>query len=93
MCRCASILTIAYLSYVESVVTDQHLGGYLEMNNDERYSDPEATKYLRLAEGTLAIWRCTKRYPIPYIKVGSRVFYWKRDLDAFLESQTVRDGV
>jgi len=60
---------------------------------DERFSHKESAAYLRVTPDTLNVWRCEKRYPIPYIKVGSKVFYWKRDLDAFLESRTVREGM
>lgn len=34
----------------------------------DRYSPQEAAKILGVAPETLAIWRCTKRYPLPYIK-------------------------
>lgn len=60
---------------------------------DERLPHKESAAYLGITSDTLNVWRCEKRYPIPYIKVGSKVFYWKRDLDAFLESRTVREGV
>ena len=38
---------------------------------------------------TLAHWRSQGRGP-PYIKSGARVLYWGRDLNAWLESRTVR---
>lgn len=56
----------------------------------ERIPHREAAEYIGVSENTLSVWRCTKRFDIPYIKVGSKVFYWKKDLDTFLESQTVR---
>lgn len=57
----------------------------------ERLNSKEAAEYLGVMENTLSVWRSTHRWSnLPYIKVGSKVFYWKRDLDAFLESQTVR---
>jgi hypothetical protein len=49
-----------------------------------------AAEYLSLRPGTLSVWRCTKRYPLRYIKLGARVRYRRRDLDAFLEARTVR---
>jgi excisionase family DNA binding protein len=49
----------------------------------------DAAKYLGVSEQTLAIWRCTKRYPLNYIKVGRLVRYRVTDLDAFLEQRTV----
>jgi Helix-turn-helix domain len=33
---------------------------------------------------TLASWRCNKRYPLAYIKVGGSVRYDERDVIAFL---------
>lgn len=60
---------------------------------DERLPHKEAAPYIGVTENTLNTWRCTQRYPIPYLKIGSKVFYWKKDLDAFLESQTVREEV
>lgn len=52
-------------------------------------STAEAAAYLDLKEGTLAIWRCTKRYSLTFIRVGRRIQYRKSDLDAFLASRTV----
>ncbi|MDA3922619.1 MAG: helix-turn-helix domain-containing protein [Salinisphaera sp.] len=36
---------------------------------------------------TLAVWRCTKRYPLRFLKVGSRVRYRQADIDAFIDSR------
>jgi excisionase family DNA binding protein len=49
----------------------------------------QAADYLGVSVGTLEVWRCNKRYPLPFIKVGRLVKYRKSDLDAFLESRTV----
>lgn len=48
----------------------------------------DAAAYLDIGPQTLANWRCTRRYPLPYIKVGSRVKYRKCDLDEFLAKRT-----
>lgn len=48
-----------------------------------------AAVYLGVKESTLAVWRCTKRYPLPFIKVGRLVQYRKSALDAFLVSRTI----
>ncbi|RLM48864.1 DNA-binding protein, partial [Halorubrum sp. Atlit-28R] len=34
-----------------------------------------AAEYIGVEKTTLAIWRCTKRYPLPYVKVGRLVRY------------------
>lgn len=38
---------------------------------------------LGVSTTTLSTWRCTKRYPLPYVKVGRLVRYRLADLDAF----------
>lgn len=38
---------------------------------------------LGVSTTTLSTWRCTKRYPLPYVKVGRLVRYRLSDLDAF----------
>lgn len=51
----------------------------------------EAAAYLGVTESTLAVWRCDKRYNIPYIKVGHLIKYRLNALDAWLESRTKGD--
>jgi excisionase family DNA binding protein len=38
---------------------------------------------LGVSTTTLATWRCTKRYPLAYVKVGRLVRYRAGDVDAF----------
>jgi hypothetical protein len=49
----------------------------------------EAAKFLGKAPGTLVVWRSTKRYDLPYIKIGGSIRYDMDDLIAFVESQRV----
>lgn len=46
----------------------------------------EAAEYLGISKQTLAIWNCTGRYRVPFIKIGRLVKYRKSDLDAFIAS-------
>lgn len=56
----------------------------------ERLLTPaEVADALGVAVVTLELWRCTRRYPLPYVKVGSRVRYRPDDVRAFLASRTV----
>jgi len=55
-------------------------------------STSEAAEYLGTTIGTLEVWRCSKRYPLAYIKVGRLVKYRRADLDQFLESRRVVPG-
>jgi excisionase family DNA binding protein len=52
----------------------------------------QAAQYLGVTPGTLSVWACTHRYDLPYVRVGRSVRYRLRDLEAFLESRTVRPG-
>ncbi|MEI8572634.1 DNA-binding protein [Methylomonas sp. LW13] len=56
---------------------------------DEILGNTDAADYIGVTPRTLEVWRCTKRYQIPFIKVGRLVKYRKSALDAFLESRTV----
>jgi excisionase family DNA binding protein len=45
----------------------------------------EAARYLRITAATLLRWTVHRKHNIPYVRVGGRVLYSQRDLDAFLE--------
>ena len=47
----------------------------------------QAAAYLNIKPQTLSVWLCTKRYPLPYVKVGRCVRYQRADLDAFIASR------
>lgn len=49
----------------------------------------EAAEFLGVKEQTLAAWATTKRYALPFAKVGSLVRYRLTDLEAFLASRTI----
>ena len=57
--------------------------------DDPLLSNSEAATVLGISDGTLEVWRSTKRYVIPYIKVGRLVKYRRSALDQFLEQRTV----
>ena len=48
-----------------------------------------AAEFLGVKATTLAVWAATKRYPLPYIKVGRLVKYRLSDLEAFVEGRTI----
>ena len=64
------------------------------INNDEVFHKPQlltprqAATELGVSPGTLAVWRCRKRYPLRYIKVGSKVRYRLTDIEKFLTART-----
>ena len=54
--------------------------------------EKQAAEVLDVVPGTLAVWRCTKRYKIPYIKIGRNVRYSRRALQEWLDSCTHNAG-
>lgn len=60
----------------------------------ERLLTPDETaELLGVTSHTLSVWRCTARYPLPYVKVGSRAVRYKlADVQRFIDEQTVHCG-
>jgi excisionase family DNA binding protein len=46
----------------------------------------QAAELLQVRENTLARWRLTNRYPLPYLRVGRMIRYRAEDVTAFLDS-------
>ena len=51
-------------------------------------SEVETAAALGVSPATLATWRCTKRYPLKFVKCGRLVRYTEPDVLAFIESRT-----
>ncbi len=57
---------------------------------DDLLGPSDAGEYIGgIKPQTLAVWRCSGRHDLPFIKVGNRVFYRRSALDAWLESRTM----
>jgi|KBSSwiStaDraftv2_1062776.scaffolds.fasta_scaffold3016248_1 predicted DNA-binding transcriptional regulator AlpA len=59
------------------------------IDGDELLNEEAAAKILGTATGTLQVWRSTKRYPLPYVKIGRSVRYRRSAISAFITSRTV----
>jgi len=57
--------------------------------SDELLSPEQAAKQLHVGTQTLAVWRCHRRYPLAYAKIGSKVLYRQSEIDRFIESRTI----
>lgn len=62
----------AYVKLLQKLLTEKEAATYLGLENHQ----------------TLAVWRCNKRYQIPYIKIGRNVRYRMSDLQRWVESRT-----
>lgn len=56
---------------------------------DGRMNPAAVQRDFGIAPKTLAIWRTTGTGPA-FVKVGGRVFYFKKDVEAFCQGQRVR---
>ena len=50
-------------------------------------SPSQTAQLLGVSRGTLAVWRCTKRYPLRFVKIGSKIQYRAQDVEKFIESR------
>lgn len=48
----------------------------------------KAAEILGVQPNTLAVWATTKRYNLPYIKIGRLVKYKLEDIESFILSNT-----
>ena len=64
-----------------------------ELTKSRLLTRKEAADYLGVKEVTLAIWKSTKRYPIPVVKVGRLAKYRFGDLLEFVEKRTVNKDI
>lgn len=51
-------------------------------------NEKQASNFLGVTEGTLAVWRCTGRYDLPFLKIGRLVRYRRDDLETWLKGRT-----
>lgn len=62
--------------------------------NEHPYSNQlltpqEVSNILGISVETLNVWRATKRYKLPYTKIGHLVRYRSNDIEAFIQERTV----
>lgn len=58
------------------------------MNRDPLVTPEIAAANLGVSPKTLAVWRCTGRYDLPFIKCGARVRYRASEVERFLARRT-----
>ncbi len=62
----------------------------MNTDNNQLLTPPEVAKLLQVSVETLNVWRATKRYRIPYTKIGRLVRYRACDVDNFIKNRTVQ---
>lgn len=58
-------------------------------NADPLLSRRQAADYINVKYGTLGVWASTKRYRLPFIRVGRDAKYRKSALDNFLAEREI----
>jgi len=57
--------------------------------SEQLLNTTQAAEVLQVTPGTLMVWRCTKRYPLKFVRVGRNIRYRSTDLEAFLKARTM----
>lgn len=55
---------------------------------NELLTRKKTAQLMKLSEHTLAVWSCSGRYDLPYIKIGTSVRYRVADINAWLEARS-----
>ncbi len=55
--------------------------------NPQLINPLKVSEIIGVSIGTLAVWRSTGRYALPFIKIGSKVMYRLSDVNAFIEQR------
>lgn len=56
--------------------------------SDGLMTEKEAAALLNIRPSTLTVWRCTKRYALPWVRVGRAIRYNRDDVIRFIASRT-----
>jgi len=59
-----------------------------KMTTEKLMTPQEVADFIGVSVETLNVWRATRRYKLPYIKVGRLVRYRMNDILSFLETRT-----
>lgn len=60
--------------------------------DDELLAPSLVAEILGVSIETLAVWRCTGRHSLPFLKIGHRVRYRRNALEAWLDDRTRANG-
>ena len=58
------------------------------LNTSPLLTPGEAAEILGVKVDTLTVWRSTKRYPLPFVRVGRSIKYNVEDVLSFIEART-----
>jgi len=52
-------------------------------------NEEQAAAFLGVKPNTLAVWRASGRYDLPFVRIGRLIRYRRADLEAWLEKRAV----
>lgn len=58
--------------------------------DDPLLTPDQAATALNTEPSTLQVWRSTRRYDLPYVKIGGRVMYRLSAINTFIDSRTMQ---
>ena len=48
----------------------------------------DTARRLHITYGALAVWRCTDRRALPFVRIGRKIFYREQDIEKFITDNT-----
>jgi len=51
-------------------------------------STAETAERIGVTSGTLAVWRCTRRKPLPFVRMGRKIYYTDEAIREFIIAMT-----
>jgi len=51
-------------------------------------TNEQAAQFLGVSAGTLPIWRCKRKYALPFVRVGRLIRYERSALQSWIEKRT-----
>jgi excisionase family DNA binding protein len=55
----------------------------------ELLTSEQAAQRLGVTSQTLSVWRCVRRYPMRYVKIGRKLRYSAQDVEDFIRARTM----
>lgn len=73
---------------VTAATQHQHPAADATLNPADLLTPEQAALVLGISAKTLATWRSTGRYALPFLRCGARIRYRRTDLAAWLQDRT-----
>jgi hypothetical protein len=71
------------------LLTPSQVSREMQANAFELLTPRQTAKLLHVTYGTLAAWRCNRRYPLAYVRIGRKIYYRPQDIEAYIAASVL----